>query len=47
MVNYWTINFCFAVVPIAPVLASLIVDLVLGDNPTDDLIVRRTEAESL
>ena len=42
-----SIIFSYAVVPIVPVLASLIVDQVLGDDPANDLIVRRTGAESL
>ena len=43
---YWNL-FIYAAVPIVPVLASLIVDLVLGNDPPDDLIVRREGAESL
>ena len=38
---------CIAVVPVVPVLISLVTDLSTGDDPTNDIIVRRSGGQSL
>ena len=36
-----------AVVPILPVLATLIADQALGQDPENDIIIQRSETESM